>query len=164
MAVDGSAVKRRRLLRKTSSAEVVLPTGMVSFSAHAPRVGDAQMSGVAARGLSAHGRGVYKAFFASFEYWVRKRVTAGRWPGTWPSAGFNSFRAASREQRACVLAQWAAESSSRLHVKAWAFAHWTGAVPVQDVEEGDAEWRRGPSALLTWQGDWGMLRGDACGV
>ena len=62
-AVDGASVKRRRLLRKTCKAEVVLPTGAVPVAPHARRGADAQMSAGAATRLSAARRGMYKAFF-----------------------------------------------------------------------------------------------------
>jgi len=63
VAVDGASVKRRRLLRKTCSDEVLLPTGALPVAPHAPRVADAQVSAGAATHLSGAGRGMYKAFF-----------------------------------------------------------------------------------------------------
>ena len=79
------------------------------------------------------------------------------WPAAWPAAGFNSLRGAGLEQRAGVLAAWAAESTPRAEVKTWVLAYW-GESPVQkDMGDLGAEWRRGVAVLLTWRGERGVV-------
>ena len=95
------------------------------------------------------------------------QVSCARWRPAWPEPGLISLRSAAVEQRAAVLAAWAAEPSSRGDLKVWALTYW-GECPLhKDLGETETEWRRGGAVLLTWQGEWGVLpwqplaRGDA---
>ena len=103
--LDGASPKRRRLRAKSRLSEVLLPSGALPVAHDAGRVAAAELDAGADFALFVAGRGVYKTFFAPSEYWVRKRVAAGRWPGAWPAAGFNFFRTASLEQRQWILTE-----------------------------------------------------------
>ena len=70
-----------------------------------------------ARGAPDASRAFYKTFFASFQDWSARRVSCGTWSPGWPKPGLFCLRSAAAEQRAAVLAAWAAESASRADVK-----------------------------------------------